>query len=170
MQPVTIRQVDDDEVEEIVPILLLAEPSEQALRWSLAHLTDKAYVLYQGDERVAAATVRWRGDPVEIVELAVAKSHQLHGLGRKMLEWLMDEARRLGKHKLEVGTSNASIGNFRFYQRCGFRMDYVRRDYFWYNPELVVVDGIPVRDLLVFSMDLTGQDTKDAKNKRKRGG
>jgi GNAT superfamily N-acetyltransferase len=170
MQPVTIRQVNDDEVEAVVPILLLAEPSELALRWSLAHLSDKAYVMCQGDERVAAATVRWRGDPAEIVELAVAKNDQMHGLGRKMVAWLIDEARRLGKHRLEVGTSNASIGNIRFYQRCGFRMDYVRRDYFWYNPELVVVDGIPVRDLLVFSMDLTGQDTKDRQSKRKRGG
>ena len=98
--------------------------------------------------------MRWEGDPCEIVELAVAAARQGQGLGRAMIDRLLDEARRRGKGAMEVGTANASIGNIAFYQKCGFRMDHVRRDYFWYHRTPVVEHGIPVRDMLVFRYDL----------------
>jgi hypothetical protein len=45
-----------------------------------------------------------------------------------------------------VGTSNASIGNIAFYQKCGFRMERVRKDYFWYDRSGRVENWIGVRD------------------------
>ena len=154
MHQVTIRTARDDELDELIPILLGAEPSEHALRWSLAHMIDVVYVLWDGDQKTGAATVRWRDEPAEIVELAIATGAQRHGLGRIFVQWIVAEALRRGVKKLEVGTSNASIGNMRFYQRCGFRMDHIRRDYFWYYREPRSEDGITIRDLLVFSMEL----------------
>ncbi len=153
MPQVTIRPARDDEVERLIPILRLAEPSEQALRWSLAHLSDVVYAMLSGEKAVGAATVRWRDEPAEIVELAIAEDVQRRGLGRQLVGWIVGEARRRGIRKLEVGTSNAALGNIRFYQRCGFRMDRVRRDYFWYYREPMYVEGVLVRDLLVFSME-----------------
>lgn len=35
---IAIRQARDDELEALIPILLLAEQSERALRWGLANL------------------------------------------------------------------------------------------------------------------------------------
>jgi hypothetical protein len=43
------------------------------------------------------------------------------------------------------------------YQRCGFRMDHIRHDYFRYYREPVFEHGIQVRDMLVFSYDLRAQ-------------
>src|SRR5688500_13893759 len=34
------REIEGDEVERVVPLLLLAEPSERALRWSIDNLSD----------------------------------------------------------------------------------------------------------------------------------
>jgi GNAT superfamily N-acetyltransferase len=155
----------DDEAgrEALVPLLLLAEPSERALRWSLAHLSDAVYRLDApvapaggaGDGAPAGAvTMRWEGDPCEIVELAVAEGRQGQGLGRHFLDWIAGEARRRGKRAVEVGTANASLGNIAFYQRCGFRMHHVRRDYFTYYRTPRVEHGIEVRDLLVFRREL----------------
>ncbi len=159
--PPAVRAVDDPaEIEALVPLLLLAEPSERALRWSLAHLSDAVYRLDvegTGDAAAApaaAATVRWEGDPCEIVELAVADAQQGRGLGRHFLGWIAAEARRRRKRAVEVGTANASLGNIAFYQRCGFRMHHVRRDYFSYYRAPRVEHGIEVRDLLVFRRDV----------------
>ena len=147
---IEIREAEAHEIGALVPLLLLAEPSEPSLRWSLKNLSDAVYRLDVVGELAAAATVRWEGDPCEIVELAVAEARHGQGLGRAMIDWLLAEARRRGKRAMEVGTGNASIGNIAFYQKCGFRMDHVRTDYFWYQRPPLVENGIPVRDLLVF--------------------
>lgn len=157
-EPVTVREVDPSQVELLFPILLQAEPSERALRWSVRHLSEKAYGMDAGATLVGAATVRWAGDPCEIVELAVAAALHGRGLGRQLLAWLVGEARRRGKRAVEVGTANSSLGNLAFYQKCGFRMDHVRRDYFRYHREPLSEHGIAMRDLLVFRLDLDGAD------------
>ena len=65
----TIREVVPNEIESVIPLLLLAEPSEGALRWGLSHLSDTVYRLDADGELVGAATMRWQGDPGELQEL-----------------------------------------------------------------------------------------------------
>jgi GNAT superfamily N-acetyltransferase len=149
-----IRALRPSEIESVIPLLLLAEPSEGALRWSLSHLSDTVYGLEVDGEWVGAATVRWQSDPSEVLELAVASERQGEGLGKHLVAWLIAEAERRGRSALIVGTSNASIGNIAFYQRCGFRMDHIRHDYFWYYRKPRFENGIQVRELLVFRYEL----------------
>jgi len=103
---------------------------------------------------LGAATVRWEGDESEIVELGISAARQGEGLGRRLVEWLVEEARRRGKRAMVVGTANSSLGNLAFYQKCGFRMHEVRRDYFWYYEEPVYENGIRKQDLLMFRRSL----------------
>ncbi len=154
MHAVTVRAAEPHEIESLIPLLLLAEPSEPSLRWSIRNLSDAVYRLDADGELAGAATVRWEGDPCEIVELAVDPGRQGRGLGRRFLDWIAAEARRRGRRAVEVGTANASLGNIAFYQRCGFRMHHVRRDYFGYYREPRVEHGIEVRDLLVFRREV----------------
>jgi GNAT superfamily N-acetyltransferase len=149
-----IRPLQAAEIEEIVPLLLLAEPVEGALRWGLQHLSDHVYGMEEAGAWIGAATVRWQGKPAEILELAIAQDRQGQGLGKQLVAWLVDEARRRSKDALYVGTSNASIGNIAFYQHCGFRMDSVRADYFRYYRTARYENGLLVRDLLMFRYDL----------------
>ena len=150
----SIREVREEELETIIPLLLLAEPQESALRWGLANLSDAWYRMDEDGALVAAASVRWSDEPCELEELAVAAEAQGRGLGREMVRWLLDEARRRGKRAMVVGTPNASIGNIAFYQKLGFRMDRVRKDYFRYYRRPRVENGIVVRDMLVFRYEL----------------
>jgi ribosomal protein S18 acetylase RimI-like enzyme len=159
---IILRQVEANEAEALFPLLLLAEPSKSALRWSLGNLSDAIYQVEDGGQIVGAVTMRWGSDPCEIVELAVAENRQGQGLGRKIVENLLAEARNRGKQSMVVGTGNSSIGNIVFYQKCGFRMDHVRRDYFWYHRKPEFENGIRVRDMLVFSLDLE----EDARNQQ----
>ena len=151
---ITIRRVEGGEVEEVVPILRLAEASESALRWSLAHLSDTAYRMDDDDELVGAATLRLRKEPCEIVELAIVAGRQGQGLGKRFIDRLIEEARAAGRTQIFVGTANSSIDNIAFYQKCGFRMDHIRKDYFWYLREPAFENGIRMRDLLVFRREV----------------
>jgi GNAT superfamily N-acetyltransferase len=157
---ITIREAAPGEIDALIPLLLAAEPSERALRWGLANLTDATYRMDDGGVLVAAANLQWRGDPCEIMELAVAAERRGKGLGRRFVAWLLDEARRRGKRRMLVGVSNAALANIAFYQRCGFRMDHVRHDYFGYYERHyggpIFEHGIQVRDMLVFGYDLPG--------------
>lgn len=156
---ITIREANADETDDLFPLLVLAEPSAGALRWSIENLSDTVYRMDEDGRSVGAATVRWRKEPCEIIELAVGVADQGRGLGRHFVNWLIAEARRRGARELLVGTSNASIGNIVFYQKCGFRMNDVREDYFWYHREVVYENGLPVRDMLVLRYDLTTEGT-----------
>ena len=151
---ITIREARAQEVEELIPVLLQAEESEWALRWGLKNLVDAVYRADEDGVLVGAATMQWRGDPCEIMELAVAPERHGQGIGRQIVAWLIDEARRRGKAAMLVGTANSSIDNFAFYQKVGFRMDHVRKDYFWYYREPIYENGIQIRDMLVFRFEM----------------
>lgn len=156
--PISLLEVDPHHYQSLFPLLLLAEPSESALRWSLANLSDTVYEVRGDGQIIGAVTMRWQDEAPEIVELAVAADRQGQGLGKRIVEWLIAEARRRGKKQILVGTANSSIGNIIFYQRCGFRMDYVRKDYFWYYREPIIENGIRGRDMLVFRYEIAERE------------
>ena len=157
---IAIRQARDDEIEALIPILLLAEHSERALRWGLANLVDVIYCMHDGEHLVGAATMKWRDDPCEIMELAIIPEFQGQGLGKQFVAWLVQEANQRGKKQVLVGTANSSITNIAFYQKCGFRMDRVRHDYFWYLSKPIYENGIQIQDMLVFYFDLVPSTRK----------
>jgi len=157
---IEIRQIKLTEVEEVIPVLMLAEESESALWWSLKNLSDTIYRMDEDGKLVGAATLRWNTEPCEILELAIVEERQGQGLGRQLINYLLAEGRRRGKTELLVGTGNSSIENLIFYQRCGFRMYQVRQDYFWYLRKPVYENGIRLRDMLVFRYDLTEEATE----------
>lgn len=159
---IEIRQIKLTEVDEVIPVLMLAEESESALWWSLKNLSDTIYRMDEDGKLVGAATLRWNTEPCEILELAIVEDRQGQGLGRQFIEYLLAEGRRRGKTELLVGTGNSSIENLIFYQRCGFRMYEVRQDYFWYLRKPVYENGIRLRDMLVFRYDLMEEATERA--------
>jgi GNAT superfamily N-acetyltransferase len=154
MGGIVAHEVHGAGVADVIPLLLLAEESEPALRWSLDHMADAVYRVDLDTALVGAVTMRWQGAAAEILELGVAPAQQGRGLGRQIIAWLAAEARRRGKHQLIVGTGNSSLGTIAFYQKCGMRMDHVRPDYFRYYRSPVYEHGIQKRDLLVFRLDL----------------
>lgn len=96
-------------------------------------------------------------ETVEIVSLAVAPTHRLRGLGRRLVEHAVAACRTEGVRTVVVATATADVGNLRFYQRCGFRAESVERDAFTAAhgyPRGLEADGIPVRDRIWFSLAL----------------
>ena len=53
-----------------------------------------------------------------------------------------------------VGTANSSIDNIAFYQKLGFRMAEIKRDFFKAYPTPIFENGIIALDMIVFEKEL----------------
>lgn len=142
------------DTEALVHLLHDADEGDARIQATLSNNALNSYAVWERQELVGAAVVRWSGneaaDVSEIVILAVAPHRRGQGIGKWIIAALLDEARRRSVRVLSVGTGSVSLDNIAFYQKCGFRMSHVRRDYFHYIQPPLVVDGTTLRDMIVF--------------------
>jgi GNAT superfamily N-acetyltransferase len=142
--------------EDLLGLFRLAEDSEE----SLAGYLDRGAVWVARDADgtvVGHLQVIPDAEVWEVRNTAVTESRQGRGIGRRLLEHAVAEARRSGVPRIVVATAAADIGNLRFYQRCGFRMERVVHDAFgpatgYRDP--IDIDGIPLRDQVWFGRDV----------------
>jgi ribosomal protein S18 acetylase RimI-like enzyme len=92
---------------------------------------------------------------IEVMNIAVAPDLQGRGIGRALLEHAIDTARKRGARTLEIGTGNSGVGQLALYQKAGFRIYAIDRDYFLrHYAEPIFENGIPCRDMVRLTMDL----------------
>lgn len=145
-----------------LPLLALADDSMAEIR--KYYQTGTLYGLIRAARPVghvlSVATDRPR--VVELKSVAVAEDLQSQGLGRYLVTNVLARLRAAGFSTAVVGTSNASLDNLAFYQKLGFRMLRVERDYFsankGYGPDCIE-DGILVRDMVWLDMALDGPES-----------
>jgi phosphinothricin acetyltransferase len=66
-------------------------------------------------------TARWPGyGPTVEHSIHVREDHWGRGIGRSLVEALIDHARRAGKHVMVAGIDAGNIGSIRFHERLGF--------------------------------------------------
>ncbi|WP_210768849.1 GNAT family N-acetyltransferase [Zestomonas carbonaria] len=84
----------------------------------------------------------------ELMNIAVAPHLQGKGIGTTLLRHAIATVRELGARRLEVGTG--TFGHqLAYYQREGFRVSRVDRDFFLENyPEPIYENGIQHKDML----------------------
>ncbi len=158
--PLTVSRVPAGVSREpYVPLLLLADEPEP-LR---AYLNDGDLYLLQdaaGTPLGVALVLPWHDEETaaELKAVAVNASTHNRGLGQRMLRGVLDDLRARGTTRVVVGTSNAGIGQIAFYQKAGFRIMCIERDYFTvekgYDPD-ERENGLPHRDMVWFDQDLS---------------
>jgi ribosomal protein S18 acetylase RimI-like enzyme len=98
------------------------------------------------------------GSDAEIKSVAVIESRRGNGVGTALLRAACARAATAGARRVMIATAAAGIEQLRLYQRLGFRMERVVRDYFndarGYPPHLTV-NGIPLRDQVWLSLELS---------------
>jgi len=73
-------------------------------------------------ERVGCCALLARGaDEFEVAKMAVAPAHQGSGVGRKLLEAVVDAARAAGTRRLYLETNRVLAPAIRLYQSIGFQ-------------------------------------------------
>jgi ribosomal protein S18 acetylase RimI-like enzyme len=86
---------------------------------------------------------------MELVNIAVAEKQQGRGIGKQLVLHAIETAKSLGSKSLEVGTGNSSVGQLAFYQKCGFRIVGVDRDFFTrHYSKPIYENGIQCRDMI----------------------
>lgn len=150
------KSVPRDEAAFLLPVLADAEEGEERIRAALLDPACLAYAAWADNQLAGAALVRWTDDESsEILYIAVPAELRGHGYGKQLIHALQEELRTRGGHTLLVGTATASLDNIAFYQKCGFRMLAIKRDYFAYIQPPISENGIPLRDMIMFSYELT---------------
>lgn len=142
---IDIEEVLSDDVP--MDLLLLADPSEGKVRSYLP--SSRCFVaLSEGTVvGVCAVQARERGT-YELMNIAVRQGQQGHGIGSKLLAWVVEIFRRSGAEQLEVGTGTVGY-QLAFYQRQGFRVTGIDRDFFLRNyGEPIYEEGVRLVDML----------------------
>jgi ribosomal protein S18 acetylase RimI-like enzyme len=146
------------ERERFLPLLLLADESLEQVR-SYLHRGDLfAFVERDGGAVGIVLTIPDEQGSVELKAVAVDESRQNLGIGRRMLAAVLEELRRRGVRRAIVGTANAGIGQLAYYQKAGFRLLRIERDFFSPArgyPAVMEDNGIRLRDMVWMDLDLS---------------
>ena len=140
-----------------LPLLLLADDSESEVR---AYYQDgDLYALSDQDNHLLGMIlVIPKGDgSVELKSVAVDTALHNQGIGKRMLGMVLMDLKRRGVMHVIVGTASCSIGALAFYQKAGFRIWRIERDFFSAArgyPEGTEENGIPLRDMVWLDQQL----------------
>lgn len=139
--------------EAFLPQLLLADESEVAVRKYLDKGT--LYKINCGELLVGVALVIPQSDTtIELKNIAIETKYQGKGIGKEILRQLTEKCRKEGYQVVLVGTANSSIDNIAFYQKAGFRMEAIEKDFFSHYPEPIYENGIRALDMIFFTKQL----------------
>ena len=153
MNKINIKRVDENE-EIPYELLYLADPSKESINDYISR--GNLYVASIENEVVGAYVIlKTRTLTAEIMNISVNEAYQKKGIGKVLIEHAISTSKNLNIKTLEVGTGNSSIDQLAFYQKCGFRIVGVDKDFFkkHYN-EKIIENGIECVDMIRMSMDL----------------
>lgn len=129
-------------------LMLEADPSREIVDSYL----DRAYKfkLTNGKKLLGLILmIDTRPETLEIVNLAVAESSRNKGYGEKLLSFVIDWAKQRGYRTLEIGTGSTSFAQLYLYQKVGFRIVGIDRDFFVDNyQEPIIENKLILKDML----------------------
>ncbi|WP_232424167.1 GNAT family N-acetyltransferase [Imhoffiella purpurea] len=146
-----IEEVTGSEVP--MGLLLQADPSKEKVEGYLSR--SRCFVAILKGQVVGACIVQpVSADVQELMNISVAPEYQRSGIGRKLLQHVIVSTRRAKVKRLEVGTGTFGY-QLAFYQREGFRVDAIEKDFFLSNYDgPIYEDGIQLKDMLRLALDL----------------
>lgn len=136
-------------------LLLLADPSERLVKEYTARGLCFVAELEQGQIIGEYVLVPTRPDTAELVNVAVDEHYHGQGIGKQLVLHAVATAKAEGYKTIEVGTGNSGVVQLAMYQKCGFRMTAIDRDFFIrHYDEPIYENGIQVTDMVRMSQDL----------------
>ena len=145
------------ERERFLPLLLLADESLEQVRSYMQ--SGELYALVGRDQDAVGIvlTVPAEHGAVELKAVAVDTAQQNRGIGRRLLAAVIEDLRKRGVRRAIVGTANAGIGQLAYYQKAGFRLLRIERDFFSPArgyPAVMEDNGIRLRDMVWMDLEL----------------
>lgn len=147
MKDVEIKKIDYKKIP--MELLLLADPSKIAINKYLKK--GKCLAAYDDGDLVGVCVVVSKSKNIfEIMNIAVAEGKQNKGIGKLLVLDAIKITKKEGAKKLLVGTGNSSTSQLAFYQKCGFKIAGIKKDYFIKNyKEPIYENGTQCKDMIM---------------------
>ena len=150
---VSVRQLNDDDN---IPydLLLLADPSKETIDAYLKH--SKIFIATLKLNVIGAFVLfPLSATSVEIKNIAVGSKFQGKGVGKLLLDYAIEIA-RIEKYKsICIGTANSSVGQLYLYQKKGFEMTSIIKNFFInHYPEPIYENGIQAKHMIMLTKKL----------------
>ena len=141
------------EREPYLPYLLVADEDEEVVQH---YMNEGAlYAIHCGDRLAGVALlIEQSKTTIELKNMAVVPECQGKGIGKIAIQMISERSQAEGYTQVIVGTANSSIDNIVFYQKAGFRMEKIQKDFFSSYSVPIYENGIRAIDMIVFSKAL----------------
>ncbi|MFE4711548.1 GNAT family N-acetyltransferase [Paenibacillus sp. NPDC056722] len=135
-------------------LLLLADPSVPVIEGYIER--GECYIALIEREIVGVSVLLpTRPGTAELINIAVVEHLHGQGIGKRLVQHAIATAKSQGYKTLEIGTGNSSLHQLGLYQKCGFRIIGVDRDYFIrHYPEAIFENGLQCIDMIRLAQDL----------------
>lgn len=136
-----------------IDLLLLGDPSKAKIHSYLAG--SQCFAAKRDELIVGICVAKAIGKKVlEIFNVSVAESSHGQGIGTALLKFALPIMASAGYSRVELGTGTFGY-QLTFYQRLGFRLDRIVKNYFLDNYEQAIFEsGIQHKDMLRLYLEL----------------
>lgn len=148
-----MKIVKYDKPVELIDMFLIADPDNVKVKDYL----NKGDVYVLEDDKIIGGyvLVRNNDETVELINLVVKESYHNQGYGKKLVEHAIKKSKTMGAYTLEVGTGNSSFSPLYLYQKCGFKIVDIDKDFFIkHYKKPIYENGIKCRDMIRLSINL----------------
>ena len=135
-------------------LLLLADPSIEIIEKYLK--TSKVFVVEQNEMIIGTIVFQPLVNNLsEIKNVAVLPEFQGQGIGEYLIQNIIQIARQMNFKTIQIGTANSSVGQLYLYQKLGFDISEIRKDFFIKNyKESIYENGIQVKHMIMLMQTL----------------
>ena len=133
-----LRPMQMDDLDAVMQI----EPTIYSHPWTRGNFSDSlnsgysAWVLEENKEMIGYALMMMVLDEAHLLNLSIAKTHQKQGLGRYLLEHMIDKARQYKAANMFLEVRPSNISAIALYENMGFCEMAVRRGYYPADPKI----------------------------------
>ena len=149
----TFRLLEEQE-QRPYELLLLADPSIEIIDEYLK--SSQIFVAEQEEKIVGTVVLQTLPDNVsEIKNLAVLPELQGNGIGSYLIKNVTQIARQMNYKTIQIGTANSSVGQLYLYQKLGFDISAIKKNFFVENyPDLIYENGLQAKHLILLTKTL----------------
>lgn len=150
IEAISYRNINDEYYE----LLLEADPSRSKVE---SYLKEGEIYAAKINGQPIGIIVSLPKDPetIEIINLSVSPNFRRKGIATALIKKTLILAKEKGYETIEIGTGSTSFQQLYLYQKCGFRMTAIDRDFFVeHYDEEIIENGLVLRDMVRLSQKL----------------
>lgn len=150
-----IKEITEKELSSLHwELLLEADPSQHMIR---KYLEESILVEMRHEESAIGIMVMKKisQDALEIKNIAILSNFQNKGLATRLLMFAIEFGKKNQYKEMYIGTGTTSFQQLYLYQKVGFRVDEIKKDFFTEAYDTPIIENkLLLRDMLILKLIL----------------